>query len=155
MNLTHFGSCFEKIHYVSASQLEVLVTWCFPSREMPRKQELVVDHWWGVFLYVNSFLHFSVGPLWLSSREGKQNVTKTSSWEAETSGIVSKHDPKWLKFIHFNMDIGSNNTFSKEEGCLRAWNDGASFSPCSTLPLSMIVLFSCFHTSCMRMNTPR
>ena len=26
MNLTHFGSCFETIHDVSATQLEVLVT---------------------------------------------------------------------------------------------------------------------------------
>ena len=29
-----------------------------------------------------------------SSREGKHHVTKTSSREAETSGTVSKHDPK-------------------------------------------------------------
>ena len=59
MNLTHFGSCFETIHVVSTSQLEFLVTWCFSSREMLRKQDLVVDrgqlvslfavHWCGVF----------------------------------------------------------------------------------------------------------
>ena len=30
-----FGSCFETIHNVSASQLEVLVTWCFSLQEMP------------------------------------------------------------------------------------------------------------------------
>ena len=34
---------FETIHDVSASHLEGFVTLCFPSREMPRKQELVVD----------------------------------------------------------------------------------------------------------------
>ena len=59
---THFESCFWNFHDVSASQLEVLVTWCFPLRELPRKQELVVDreqlvslftvHWLGVFLFV-------------------------------------------------------------------------------------------------------
>ena len=43
------------------------------------------------------------------------HVTKTSSWEAETLWIISKHDPKWVKFIHFNVDINIrfNNTFSK------------------------------------------
>ena len=65
---SHFGSCFLKLHGVSTSQLEALVTWCFLSRELLRKQELVVDrgqlvslfavHWWGVFLCVYGFLHF-------------------------------------------------------------------------------------------------
>ena len=84
---THFGSSLETSHNVSASQLEVLVTWYFGSRELPRKQHI--------------------------SHEGKHHVTKTSSWEAETSWIISKHYQKWVKFIHFNMNIGSNNTFSK------------------------------------------
>ena len=57
MKLAHSGLYFETIHNVSASQLEVLVTWRFPSWEMPKKQ-----------------------------------------------------DPKWVKCIHFNMNIGSNNT---------------------------------------------
>ena len=41
------------------------------------------------------------------------NVTKNSSWEAEMSWIVSKHDPKWVKFIHFNNNqvSGDDLTF--------------------------------------------
>ena len=34
---THFGSCFLKLHDVSTSHLEALVTWCFLPREMLRK----------------------------------------------------------------------------------------------------------------------
>ena len=34
---------FKSLHKVFSSQLEGLVTWCFPSRELPWKQELVVD----------------------------------------------------------------------------------------------------------------
>ena len=40
---THFGSFFLKLHDVSTSHLEALVTLCFLSRELLRKQELVVD----------------------------------------------------------------------------------------------------------------
>ena len=58
---TQFWSCFWNC-LVSASQLEVLVTWCFPSREKITWQFL-------------------------------------------------KHDPK-KKIIHFNVNIGSNKTFS-------------------------------------------
>ena len=73
---TYFGSFFLKLHDVSTSHLESLVTWCFLSRELLTKQELVVDrgqlvslftvHWWGAFLNVYGFFHFSFGPLWLS-----------------------------------------------------------------------------------------
>ena len=45
---------FETIHNVSASQLEVLVTWCFP-----------IYHLSSCFLGI--------------SREGKRHMTKTSS----------------------------------------------------------------------------
>ena len=30
------------------------------------------------------------------------HVSKTSSWEAETLWIASKHDPKWVNNSHFN-----------------------------------------------------
>ena len=52
-----------------------------------------------------------------SSREGKHHVTKTSSWEAETSWIVSKLDPKWVKTnvvpAHQTSDM-SRSTISPE-----------------------------------------
>ena len=51
----------ESLHDVLASHLEALVTWCFCSWELARKQELMVDrgrelvslfafHWWGIFV---------------------------------------------------------------------------------------------------------
>ena len=67
MILTHFGSSFETIHDVSASQLEVLVTWPRLLVEKPKR------------------------------RESFQNSIQSE-----------------LNSFHFNMNIGSNNTFSNK-----------------------------------------
>ena len=75
---THFGSCFWNCHDISASQLEVLVTRCFPSRELLRKRELVVDRdsWYSCsrfidvvffFMHIASFTFvWSTVALWLA-----------------------------------------------------------------------------------------
>ena len=36
-----------------------------------------------------------------SSREWKHHMNKTSRWEVETSWIISKYDPKWVKNYSF------------------------------------------------------
>ena len=59
---------FESLHWISTSQLEALVTWCCGSRELPRKQELVVDR----------------GQLVFPRGKTSYPVTKASSWEAKT-----------------------------------------------------------------------
>ena len=55
-----YGSCFETIHVVSASQLEVLGRWCFPSQEMPRKQEFMVDRGQLVSLFTILLMFFLI-----------------------------------------------------------------------------------------------
>ena len=55
------------------------------------------------------------------------HMTNISSWEAEASWIVSKLDPKWVKLIYFNMNIGSNNTFSIVTGSVSLFKKNISY----------------------------
>ena len=96
INVISLWIVIESLHDVSTSHLEALVTCCFGLRELLRKQELVVDQ------------------LVSSSREGKHHMTTASRREAETSWSLSITIQSEFKCIHFNMNIGSNNTFSEE-----------------------------------------
>ena len=82
MIFTHFGSFFLKLHDVSASHLEALVTWCFLSRELLRKQELVVDR---------GQLH----PL-----EHKRSVVRTLTHRAKEFVTTSEDQECELKHVH-------------------------------------------------------
>ena len=88
---THFGSFFWNCHNVSASQLEVSVTWCFPFLDFEQSHQWTANRDTGCLRSTTSSCFLS------SSREGKHLVTKTSSWEAETLWQFQKHDLKWVK----------------------------------------------------------
>ena len=67
---THFGSCFLKLHDISTSRLEALVSGTAQEAGAGGRYGavdiLVHGSLMGHFLYLYGFLHFSFGSLWLS-----------------------------------------------------------------------------------------
>ena len=122
----------------------ILVAWCFPLRELLRKQELVVDrgqllslftvHWGGIFHYVHGFLHFSFGPLWLSGKHF--GVVK---WNRVSGGIAVVTNTGWYGQVGVFLEAFSKGRFvSPMYTCAGCWSHVISYMTLHLLSFSFL-----------------